>query len=58
MFLYSNPWKEMEQFRKEIDDMFTRVGRGSSYRFPPVNLYDTNDAVVAEVIVPGMKKDM
>lgn len=57
MFLYSNPWKEMEQMRREMESLFTTASRGKRYSFPPVNLYETDDAAIAEFIVPGMRKD-
>jgi HSP20 family protein len=56
MFLYDNPWKELERMQRDMDSLFTRMGR-SRTRFPSVNLYDGYDAVSAEFIIPGMVKE-
>lgn len=56
MFLYDNPWKELERMQRDMDSLFTRMGRPGN-RFPSMNLYDGDDRVTAEFIVPGMKKE-
>lgn len=56
MFLYDNPWKDLERMQRDMDSLFTRMGR-ERYRFPAVNLFDSDEAVTAEFILPGMAKE-
>ena len=53
------PWTTFSALRREMDDLFDRFGtfepalaaRGA---FPPVNLYETEDAYVLTAEVPGL----
>lgn len=56
MYLFNNHWNELERMQREMDALFNRFG-GRRYRFPPVNLYDNDAAVVAEWIIPGVAKE-
>jgi HSP20 family protein len=65
-----DPWKEMEEVRRSMDDLFSRVFRftpisrlfGDGYGAvasltPPVDLYETDDELVLRCYVPGLRKD-
>lgn len=56
MVMYNNPWKELERMQREMDSLFTSFGK-RKYRFPAVNLYDNDDTVTAEFILPGLRKE-
>lgn len=57
MFYYNNPWREMEDFRREMDSLFERVRGSQRVSFPLVNLYDVKENVVAEFVMPGVKRE-
>ncbi len=56
MFLYNNPWKDLEQMQREMNSLFTTATRKKKRTFPPVNLYDNEHEVVAEFVLPGLTK--
>lgn len=56
MYLFDNPWKELDRMQRQMDSLSGRFGARRS-RFPAVNLYDGDDTVTAEFIVPGLTKE-
>jgi len=53
-------WDVFDNLRREVDQLFTRVGRdapqgGAHGVHPPVNLYETADGFVLTAELPGMK---
>lgn len=56
MFMYGNPLAELERMQREMDSLFTHLGR-KTHRFPPVNLYDKEEDIIAEFIIPGLTKE-
>ena len=53
------PWASFSVLRREMDDLFDRFGSFSPSltargAFPPVNLYETEDAFVLTAEVPGI----
>ena len=63
VFRYQNPRQAIDQLREEVNRLFTGwtpdgawpwpTGRGQ----PAVNVWETNDALVAEMEVPGVKSE-
>jgi len=65
-----NPWTQMEQMRRELDQVmnsftrrtepFARVaflpGRGAR-QYPMVNLHDSGDAIKVEALAPGLEPE-
>lgn len=56
MFFFDNPWKELELVRRDMDLLSSRLAR-RSYRFPAVNVYDSDEALTVEFVVPGLTKE-
>jgi HSP20 family protein len=54
-----NPLGEIERMRREMDDLFGRIGYTPSFTsaFPPVNLYDQGDEILVAAEVPGVPKE-
>ncbi len=53
-------FRPLRELQREIDrlfDGFFRGGRSETGYYPAVDIYETNDAVMIEVEVPGMSKD-
>lgn len=54
----AGPWASLDQLRREMDSLFDRrAGSPSSARagaFPPVNLYETEDAYILTAELPGV----
>ena len=63
VFRYQNPRQAIDQFREEMNRMFTGLTPDggwpwvSSRGAPAVNVWETDDAVVVELEVPGVKSD-
>jgi len=53
----TDPWKELDRMRQEIDGILGRTHHGISRRFPPINIYDAGDDIVVSAELPGMSKD-
>lgn len=61
----SNPWSNdplasFDQLRREMDQLFDRVGARSARRtgvFPPVNLYESVEGYVLTAELPGLAAD-
>lgn len=56
MYMFRNPLAELDRIQQDMDSLFNRLGRRSR-SYPSVNLYDTDEAIYAEVVIPGMKKE-
>ncbi len=54
---FFNPLRELQREIDRLFDGFFRGIRTESAFYPMVDVYETNDAVVVEVEVPGMKKE-
>jgi HSP20 family protein len=62
-----DPWKEFQEMRRFMDDMWDRFfGRSFSRLFsevgdyvwrPPVDLYETDDELVLRCYLPGLRKE-
>jgi HSP20 family protein len=53
------PWTSFSTLRREMDELFDRFGTftpalAAREAFPPVNLYETEDAYVLTAEVPGL----
>ena len=58
MFFYNNNFKELERMQRDIESLFTQVEKRRN-SFPPVNIYNNGDDIIAQFTVPGMaKKDI
>jgi HSP20 family protein len=56
------PWGVFDELRREMDALFSRVAGApavpeTSGVFPPVNLYETADALVLTAELPGVAAD-
>lgn len=54
-----NPISEIERMRRDMDDLFGRIGLTPSFvsGFPAVNFYDQGDDILLAVEIPGVPKD-
>jgi len=51
-------WREMERLRREMDGLFNDYGRAApSASYPLINVYESNDSVVATAELPGATRD-
>ncbi len=58
MFWNMDVAQEMDRLRKEMDTVFTNLGRPrSAATYPLVNAYDGKDAIVVTAELPGMTRD-
>ena len=59
----SDPWRELDQLRREMDGIFGRLGTtprvsgGARGVYPAVNLYETADAYVLTAELPGVNPE-
>lgn len=55
----TNLWGEMGRFRDEMNQLFERAGglnwRGLAVSYPPINLWEDENAIHVEAELPGMK---
>ncbi|HKP94729.1 MAG TPA: Hsp20/alpha crystallin family protein [Fibrobacteria bacterium] len=49
--------REFERLRRQMDDVFGRIGLGSGAGFPAVNIYDQGEEMLVAVHAPGVKKE-
>lgn len=55
-----NPWSMFNEFQSELNTLFDDFGFVTPLRrpgFPAINVWEDNDAVMAEAEVPGLKLD-
>lgn len=59
MLIRYSPIKEMEMLEKEINKMFDNLfgTDRASYEYPPIDMIDTNDAILVYAEIPGVNKD-
>lgn len=56
-------WNQLDRFQNEVNQLLDRFGLnqanwpGLSYSFPPVNVWEADDALFVEAELPGMKLD-
>jgi HSP20 family protein len=56
-------WNQLERFQSEVNHLLDRVGLGQgqwpsmSSSFPPVNVWEEDEALHVEAELPGMKLD-
>lgn len=58
----SGSWSALDEFRREMDSLLSRfgpagVGSVRATAFPPVNLYETDEAYVLTAELPGVDPD-
>ena len=62
-FQYQNPRQAIDHLREEMNRLFTGMAPDGAWPWqsgcgqPAVNVWETDDAVVAELEVPGVKSD-
>jgi HSP20 family protein len=49
--------REFDRLRRQMDDVFGRMGLGAGAGFPAMNVYDGKDDVLVTVQAPGVKKE-
>ncbi len=56
-----NPFEELEALRKAMEEFYSGFGSWFkdrySMKYPPINIYETDDSVILNAFVPGMKKE-
>lgn len=54
-----NPFAEMERMRREMNDLFGRLGFVSRFQasFPYANMYETDEELEMIVELPGIRKE-
>jgi HSP20 family protein len=58
MFWDFNSWKELERVRKDVERALnSRSATALGRQYPPVNLYESKDAVVVTAEMPGVNRD-
>ena len=60
-FYSSNPWREIDQMQREMDNLFNRIARYDRPRvaadFPAINIWANEDGLVVTAELPGMNPD-
>ncbi|MDB5104993.1 MAG: Hsp20/alpha crystallin family protein [Fibrobacteres bacterium] len=49
--------REFDRLRRQMDDIFGRIGLGAAAGFPAMNVYDRPDDVIVAVQAPGVRKE-
>jgi HSP20 family protein len=58
MWWNTDPWRELERMRSELDRIFNgNAAPMASRAYPLMNMYDSNDAVVVTAELPGMSRE-
>ncbi|NLG17510.1 MAG: Hsp20/alpha crystallin family protein [Fibrobacter sp.] len=59
MLWATDPFKEVERMRREMDRVFSRIPffGTSEYEFPLVNLYDNKNDLILAAEIPGVPKE-
>ncbi len=54
-----NPWRELESMRERLDRLFSEVTRwrGEAELEIPIDLQETDDAIIVRASVPGVKPE-
>ncbi len=54
-----NPWRELEAMRERLDRLFSEVTRwrGEAELEIPIDLQETDDAIIVRASVPGVKPE-
>jgi HSP20 family protein len=51
---YNDPWRRMQELRREMDHLFGDYTSPRTASFPPVNLWTGDEAVTVSAEVPGV----
>ncbi|NLP04067.1 MAG: Hsp20/alpha crystallin family protein [Fibrobacter sp.] len=59
MLWATDPFREIERMRREMDRVFSRIPflGATEYEIPLVNLYDNKDSIILVAEIPGIPKD-
>lgn len=49
--------REFDRLRRQMDDVFGRLGYGAGAGFPAMNVYDQGEEMLVAVQAPGVRKD-
>ncbi|HHO77319.1 MAG TPA: Hsp20/alpha crystallin family protein [Deltaproteobacteria bacterium] len=49
-----NPWREMDRLENEMGNIFSGISSGRSVKFPPINVFSSEDDVVITSEIPGI----
>jgi HSP20 family protein len=48
--------REFDRLRRQMDDVFGRIGMGTGAGFPAMNIYDEGDHILVAMQAPGVEK--
>jgi HSP20 family protein len=48
--------REFDKLRRQMDDVFGRIGMGAGAGFPAMNIYDDGDHILVAMQAPGVEK--
>jgi len=49
--------RDFDRLRRQMDDVFGRIGAGGGAGFPAMDVYDQGDEVLVAVQAPGVRKE-
>lgn len=52
-----DPFREIEQFEKDWSNLFSSLGRPGVAKYPPINMYTSDDDVVVTSELPGVEPE-
>ncbi|MBD3316947.1 MAG: Hsp20 family protein [Chitinivibrionales bacterium] len=57
MMMPTDMLRDLERMRRQMDEMYGRRQVFSTYRYPPVNVYDNDDRITLVAELPGVSKE-
>lgn len=58
MMWSTDPWRELDRMRRQLEGMLDPLGRPLARRvFPPMNIYDNGEEIVLTAELAGVTKD-
>jgi HSP20 family protein len=57
MMMPTDMLRDLERMRRQMDELFGRRQAFTTYRYPPINVYDSDEGITLVAEIPGVKKE-